>query len=336
MAEGNTLFLLGSSNTFTKEETTDEFGLMPYLSEDGSQNAYILSVSRYIGLNKKLEEPGNEQKLEDAIHIMEVLSTVDGMRAFNSYYSGTSMLPLKEYHADENSKYADIQDELENGFTAPFIYSGWENILVDVGDAMQAYIKGEKNLDDLVNTLDEKQSLLWDNSDSVYTTVTETINNNDCARLVGICLAQASDADLALVSTNQWYELKENEQLNAEGVSGELYPVPVTDLVITSILPTGWQGDIQNVTLTGKRIQELAESGYDKNGNGDTFPYVLVTPDNFEIEDDTTYTVAICGVTEEVAKEGNLTDTGILGLKAAEDYFSQFETFSAKDIKWER
>ena len=90
------------------------------------------------------------------------------------------------------------------------------------------------------------------------------------------------------------------------------------------------------MTLTGKRIQELAESGYDKNGNGDTFPYVLVTPDNFEIEDDTTYTVAICGVTEEVAKEGNLTDTGILGLKAAEDYFSQFETFSAKDIKWER
>lgn len=335
MAEGNTLFMLGSANTFTKEETSDEFGLMPYLSEDGSQNVYILSVSRYIGLNKKLEEPGNEQKLEDALHIMEILSTVEGMQAFNSYYSAASLLPLKDFDADKNNKYADIQEELEDGFTAPFIYSGWENILVDVGEAMQSYIKGEKDLDDLVNVLDGKQSLLWDNSESVYTMVTETVSNTDCAKLTGICLARASGADLALISTNKWYELEDGENLNDEGVSGELYPVPVTDLVITSILPTGWNGTIQNVTLTGKRIKELARDGYDRNQNGDTFPYVLVTPDGLEIEDDTTYTVAICGVTEEVAEEGNLTDTGISGLKAAEDYFSQFETFSAKDIVWE-
>ena len=65
MAEGNTLFMLGSSNIFTDEETEDEFGLMPYLSEDGTQNAFIMNVSRYIGLNKHLKDKGNEQKLED-------------------------------------------------------------------------------------------------------------------------------------------------------------------------------------------------------------------------------------------------------------------------------
>lgn len=336
MAEGNTLFMLGSANTFTKEETTDEFGLMPYLSEDGTQNVYILSVSRYIGLNKKLEEPGNEQKLEDAVHIMEVLSTVEGMQAFNSYYSAASLLPLKDFEAEENSQYADIRDELEAGFTAPFIYSGWENIVVDAGAAMQSYIRGQSNLDDLVNTLDDKQHLLWNNSDAVFTTVTEKISNADCAKLVGICLAQGSNADLALISTNKWYELKEGEDLNTEGVSGELYPVPVTDLVITSILPTGWNGNIQTVTLTGKRIKELLETGYDRNGNGDTFPYVMTAPDGLEINDETVYTVAVCGITDEAAKEGNLTDTGISGLKAAEEYFSRFETFSAEDIHWNK
>ena len=61
---------------------------------------------------------------------------------------------------------------------------------------------------------------------------------------------------------------------------------------------------------------------------------MLVAPDGFEIEDDTTYTVTICGVTEEVAKEGNLTDTGILGLTAVEEYLSQYKEFSAEDIKW--
>ena len=336
MAEGNTLFMLGNARTFGEDETTDEFGLMPYLSEDGSQNAYILSVSRYIGLNKHLEDAGNEQKLEDALHVMEVLSTVDGMQAFNSFYSSASLLPLKDFTLDENSMYVDIQEELGAGYTAPFIYSGWENVVVDYGEKMLSYIKGECDLEELIREMDEKQSLIWDNSDSVYTTVTEKIDNTDCARLVGICLAEASDADLALISTNKWYELKDDEDLNQEGVSGELYPVPVTDMIITSILPNGWHRNIQNVTLTGKRIKELAETGYDRNGNGDTFPYVLVTPDGFEIDDNTSYTVTICGVTDEVAEEGNLIDTGIVGLTAMEEYLSQFETLSSEKIKWEK
>lgn len=149
-------------------------------------------------------------------------------------------------------------------------------------------------------------------------------------------MSKVSDADLALVSTNKWYELDEGEGLNQEGVSGELYPVQVDDMIITTILPTGWNGTIQKMTLTGKHIKELVETGYDRNGNGDTFPYVLVTPEGFDLDDDTTYTIVICGVTDEVAKEGNLTDTGIVGLTAMEEYLSQFETLSSEDIKWEK
>ena len=336
MAEGNTLFMLGSSNNFKEGESEDTFGLMPYLSEDGTQNAYILNVSRYIGLNKRLEEPGKEEKLEDALHVLEVLSTEEGMRAFNSYYANTALLPLKDFVVDENNLYADIQEELNAGFTAPFIYSGWENIIADVGEQMISYIKGDCEVEDIVQVMDEEQYRLQDVSDAAFTTVTEKIGNADCARLVGICFAKASGADLSLISVNQWQELKGEEDLNLEGVSGELYPVPVTDEVITSILPTGWHGNIQTVTLTGKRILELLESGYDRNGNSETYPYVLVTPKGFTLEEDKLYTAAICGVTDEVAKEGKLTDTGILGLTAAEEYLGQFETLSAKDIVWEK
>ena len=100
-------------------------------------------------------------------------------------------------------------------------------------------------------------------------------------------------------------------------------------------MPTGWRDNIQTITLTGKRIKELVEIGYDRNGDGNTFPYMLVTPEGMELDDDTTYTAVICGVTDEVAKEGNLTDSGVLGLTVAQDYFRQFETFSKKDIVWE-
>lgn len=58
-------------------------------------------------------------------------------------------------------------------------------------------------------------------------------------------------------------------------------------------------------------------------------------PEGFELDDDTVYTAVIAGVTDAVAAEGNLTDTGILVLDAARAYFSQFEQLSEKDIIWE-
>ena len=336
MAEGNTLFMLGNINAFTADETTDEFGLMPYLSEDGTQNAFILNVSRYIGLNKNLEQEGNEQKLEDALHVMEVLSTVEGMQSLKSTdTSNTSLLPLKDYKINPDGYYADIEDELNSGATAPFIYTGWENVIVPIGESVISFIKGERSLDAVIKDFDDAQHLLKDNSETVYTTVTEKIDTEDCARLIGICFAEAVDADLALISVNKWYKLDRDDALNTDGVSGALFPLPVTDQEITSILPTGWSDNIKTVTLTGSQVKKLAKNGYDRYNGGETFPYVLVAPEGKELYDDSTYTVVICGVTNEVAAGGKLTDTGVLGLEAAQKYFGSFDTLSPDKIIWE-
>ena len=335
MAEGNTLFLLGSTNTFTKDETTDEFGLMPFLSEDGTSNAYILQVSRFVGLNKNLEEPENKQKLEDALHVMEVLSTVEGMQALNSKFADTSLLPLKDYQVKSDGMYADIEDELNSGASAPFIYSGWDNLIVPIGETVISFTRGEATLDDVVKAFDDNQHLAWDNSSQVYTSVTQKIGTDACARLVGISFAEATGADMALISKNKWYKISDAGDLNLDGVSGALFPLPVTDEELTSILPTGWRGNVKTVTLTGARVKELAEKGYDRDGTGEhPFPYELVTPDGFEIDDDATYTVVIAGATSEVQKEGNIVDTGVLGLDAARAYVSQFDTLTENDISW--
>ena len=333
MLEGNTLFLVGSANDlYTDDQEHDEFALMPYLSEDGKQNVYILNVNRYVGLNKDLEEEGNEQKLEDALHIMEVLSTEDGMWALNSNTKDTSLLPLKDAKVGENSYYVNVLDDLNEGHTAPFIYSGWENIVVPLGEKMIAYCRGESTLEEVIDCMDENQSLITDVAALAFTEVTETLDTDDCAKLIGICFAQAADADAALVSENAYYP--ESDTMNPEGVSGSLFALPVTEQEIVSILPTGWNENIQTVTLTGARIKELAEKGYVREDDGMIYPYALVTKEGMELEDDTTYTAAICGATEEVQKEGNIQDSGILGLDAAKEYFSQFESLSKKDIVW--
>ena len=329
MAEGNTLFMIGSQTLFDTD-TEDKFGIMPYLSEDGTQNSLILQVANYVGLNKHLEDAGNEQKLEDALHVMEVLSTVEGMSALNEKYAKNSLLPLVDYEIPENNYYKELEAALNSGQTAPFIYAGWENIIVAVGETMIDYIKGNATLDDVVKAFDDNQHLIFDNSDAVYTTLTEKLSTEACAKLIGIAFGEASGADLSLVSINKWYP--EGGELNKYGVSGELYALPLDDHQISTIIPTGWRGNVETVTLTGKRIRELTETGFILGENA--YPYVLTTPEGMEIVDDQTYTVAICGVTDEVAAEGNLTDTGVLGMTAAADYLEQFDTLSSEDLIW--
>ena len=335
--EGNTLFLVGNSNDLlTGEASSDTYRLMPYLSEDGSQNVFILNVNRFVGLNKKLGEAGNEQKLEDAGKILDLISTVEGMTALDPKQTNSRLFPLKDWAADEDSYYVDVLDDLNSGHTASFIYSGWENIVVELGEKMIDFVKGNTSLDEVIRCFDENQHLITDNDVEYYTTVTETIGTEDCAKLVGVIFGEAAGADAALISVNQWNPNLDTIEMNTPGVSGSLFPLPVSDQELTSILPTGWRGNIQLITLTGAEIKSLAETGYDFYGNGNTFPYVLVTRGGMELDDNTTYTIPICGVTDEVSeKAGGLQDSGILGLDAAKTYLGRFETFSAKDIVWE-
>ena len=151
MAKGNTLFMLGSINDFTNYDANpSDFGLMPYPSENGDQNIFMLSTIRFNGLSKKLEEPGNEQKLEDALHVMDILSTVEGMEALNSFVPTTALTPLKDAPVVEGTYYSeDVLAQINAGYTAPFIYAGWENVVVEDGNASISFIRGETDLNQL-------------------------------------------------------------------------------------------------------------------------------------------------------------------------------------------
>ena len=173
--KGNSLFLLGPQNgIMDAEDTTDKFGLMPYLSEDGSRNVFILNVNRFYGLSKKLEN--NPEKLEDALKVMKVLSTVEGTSAL--YPDSTlkaGLLPFKDAKADETF-YADISDMINAGNTTPFIYSGWENTIVNTGTKMLEFMQDQASIKDVADQLDEDQNSVVNNQPEVITTATEEIS----------------------------------------------------------------------------------------------------------------------------------------------------------------
>ena len=255
MAEGNTLFLIGNTNGIVEADgNADKFGLMPFLSEDGTQNVFVLNVNRFYGLNKKLKQ--NPQKLEDALKVMRVLSTVAGTSALQPATAlKSSLLPFKGAKAD-GTYYADVADALNAGNTAPFIYSGWENTIVTTGLKMLDFIKGNATMEDVIRQLDEDQDSVVNNTPDVITTVTEELSQQDCAMLVGRCFAQATGSDLALVSLSTWIPGNPTDQ-NHHGVAAKLYAKDITDYDLSVILPTGWNRTIQTVTLTGQQINDL-------------------------------------------------------------------------------
>ena len=330
MAEGNTLFLIGNTNGIVEADgNADKYGLMPFLSEDGTQNVFVLNVNRFYGLNKKLEQ--NPQKLEDALKVMRVLSTVAGTSALQPATAlKSSLLPFKDAKAD-GTYYADIADALNAGNTAPFIYSGWENTIVTTGLKMLDFMKGDATMEDVIRQLDEDQDRVVNNTPDTITTVTEELSQEDCAMLVGRCFAQATGSDLALVSLSTWIPGNPTEQ-NHHGVAAKLYAKGITDYDLSVILPTGWNRTIQTVTLTGQQISDLLATGYDAYGNGKSYPYVLVSP--VQPDAGKTYQVAICGVSDQLAAETKVTDSGVVGMDAAKAFFGAYTTISRADTAW--
>ena len=304
MTEGNTLFLMGGTNGIVEADgNADKYGLMPFLSEDGTQNVFVLNVNRFYGLNKKLEQ--DPQKLEDALKVMRVLSTVAGTSALQPATAlKSSLLPFKDAKAD-GTYYADIADALNAGNTAPFIYSGWENTIVTTGLKMLDFIKGNATMEEL--------------------------SQQDCAMLVGRCFAQATGSDLALVSLSTWIPGNPTEQ-NHHGVAAKLYAKGITDYDLSVILPTGWNRTIQTVTLTGQQINDLLATGYDAYGNGKGYPYVMASP--VQPEADKTYQVAICGVSDQLAAEADVVDSGVVGMDAAKAFFGAYTSISRADTAW--
>ena len=98
------------------------------------------------------------------------------------------------------------------------------------------------------------------------------------------------------------------------------------------ILPTGWNRTIQTVALTGQQISDLLATGYDTYGNGKGYPYVLVSP--VQSDAGKTYQVAICGVSDQLAAETTVTDSGVVGMDAAKAFFGAYTTISRADTAW--
>ena len=101
---------------------------------------------------------------------------------------------------------------------------------------------------------------------------------------------------------------------------------------ITIWLPSGWSETILTAKYTGKRIKELSKEGADTRGTGRKYPYVFLTKEGIDLEDDKEYTVALAGYNKKEKDNLGLINTKIVGLDAAKSYLKKIDELSSQSL----
>lgn len=335
LESGKVVFYLGlglpSFACETEDGKTYEFGIMPWLSKDGSNNMLTRDVPRYFGLNKHLEEEGNEQKLEDALHVMEFLSSEAGEEAIMSM-AATNLFasPLNMSEIAEDHPYREVTDEINSGHTVQMVYVGWEDILIPIARDMRAVITGELSADELPKRLDETYNGAVNlGTINAYGTLTETLTYEKTAELCAIAEGKAAGADCAMVSLNEYHG---DDHYNKVGVGWYLWADRIDSERINMVRPSN--ATISVLTLTGAEIKELQAGGFDYNQNENPYEYLLVTKGGMELNDNEAYRLAVG--TEELAEtmRGSAEVLDISSDTAIKEYLLELGTFGAADITW--
>ena len=315
----------------TKDGKEYEFGIMPWLSEDGNNNMFVRKVDYYFGVNKELEEKGNEQKLEDALKIMEFLSSKEGQNALVEETENPWLYtaPLVGSEVAKESPYYPWNDCVTSGHTIPLVYVGWEDLLIPMAQDITQLMKGKLSPEQLLEEFDKEYNEIFRGQKKVLGVAETDMTFEDTAKLCGNAVGIAADADAALVSLGGYHDGK----LNRHGVNWYFYSGAI-DLDVIDLFKTR-SDTISVLEMTGAEIKELVKKGFDLHGDGDTFEYVLSTKGDMELEDNTVYKVAVG--TKEITKD--LQEKSVLVEITTEeaiiDYVTSLGTFGSEDIIWE-
>ena len=329
---GDTVFDLNigiSSYTYTTEEgTTYEFGIMPWLSEDGSNNMLTRNVSRYFGVNRKLSEEGNEQKLEDALKLMRFIASPEGQETILG--SGNIwMSPLNGAEMNEDHPYYEVADTINSGHTVQMVYVGWEDLIIPIAQDIRQFIAGELTGDELVAAFDETYKEVAEGTTDTYGTLTERLTLQQTAELNAMAEGIAVNADCAVVSLNEYHG---DGLANKIGIGWYLYASDIDMARINMVAPN--TSTISILELTGAEVKAIAAAGLDSDANGKPYELVLVTKGGMELTDEETYRLAFPTGTV-LGYEDAEEITEISPQTALSAFTSSLGTFGAADIVWE-
>ncbi|MBE5936375.1 MAG: carbohydrate ABC transporter substrate-binding protein [Lachnospiraceae bacterium] len=308
-----------------------EFGVMPWLSENGDNNMLVSSPARYFGINKELTKKSNEQKLKDALKLLEYISTSEGQNGLVEGYPNSSLYitSLKNSDMGKNNPFYGMKDLIEQGNVVNLVHNGWEKLLIKIAQNIKDFVNDDINAKELLQAFDNSyKETQKDGGEDILAKAKHDMKIEDAARICGIAEAKAAKADVALVSHGAY----DRESPNPFGVNWYFYKGNV-DIEVVNIFATKCSS-LTVIEMKGSEIKKLVKKGFKYYEDEEPFKYSMFVYNDKKLNDNKTYKV-VAGTDEfssELQKKGKIIEVSTSD--AVREYVKTLGEFSAKDIKW--
>ena len=248
-----------------------EYKLLPFYGQENGKEFLGIATNSTFGISSRLGEKGNEKKLENALKVMEWLTSEEAQTALKSFVQtedgkkviGSSEIMSAKGAIDENASplLQNLWNASVTGRKGFMLYSGYEDIMVEVGTIVQdAMLAGTSKgmAEKVVENGDKlhKESLASRESPALGT-IAEDLNAEQTVQLVTNVLHDAGLGDFVLATHA---DLRGEYIANKWGVGGNLYAGEVTDINY-NIINNYSSKPLDILTLTGSQVKDLLENG---------------------------------------------------------------------------
>lgn len=325
----------------------DEFVILPLYGKNAKNKGLILGTTNTWGINKRLEEAGNEKKLKNALRVLEYISTEEGQLALR--FDPATIPAVKNLNARDIPEFMrDLWNDSTNSIRSFFLYTGYEHLMVETGEVLlHAMEKGSSEgmkeefirlADQLNHDFLQKQS-----SSAAFGYAEDDLSVEQTRHISCEALRLAAQTDVAIASE----AAIKNGAVNKNGLAGRLFKgdiVKESIHVIVALINT----NVVTVRVTGKELRELLMNGKqipNVDGTEESFPYwaigvevskkqgkiTEITLHGNPLDNNAIYTVAMMDrdYSEAFANSHDIRDTGIRVTDALGNYFQTQGTIKA-------
>ncbi|MEG0035594.1 MAG: extracellular solute-binding protein [Oscillospiraceae bacterium] len=308
---------------------TDEFALMPFFNP-GAKNDWVrLYPVCYIGINKRLALPANEEKYALVMQLLEYISTPEGQSALSGD-TGGMFSSLKSAAPPDAPEIEALIPALTHGRYA--IFPTPKNAQHALRKGLTGMLNGNMTAADVVKIADAENA-----SPPIPATglplgdASENFSLIETGNFITDTMRAESGCEIALFLDNG-----KDGKYNGKGLNGKLYKGTLTPIDIKRILPDlryGEKGELWEITMTGADLVKTLEYAIPVDNNRSGWFYYfsglkmkfapaaepgsricsITTETGRDIEPERLYSIAVAddSVPEEFIKSCNKTGVSI-------------------------
>ncbi len=321
----------------------DEYIALPVFGANETNKGLSLGTSNTWGINKRLGEKGNEKKLENALRVLEWLSTEEAQLLIRG---NNSMIPVARNLSSDA-----IPDYMKTIWNDPsvsvkkfFIYTGYEHIMVETANVVEKAIyagSSEGMKEEFIKLADDlnREFLSGTEETSTIGVIEDDISVEQTRTITCEAMRNAKGTDIAIASEAG----RKNTVFNKHGLAGSLFKGRLFADSMTMLIAN--DDYIVTLELSGAQIKELLQNGkemQDEDGNTETFDYwsnckqvrdkegkiTSLLLNGVELDDNARYSVSMLekDIVDQLAKAHEITGTDIALTTMLEDYFRTHDT----------